>query len=69
MLLFRRETWEKVAVAFNDNGTVSFQQKKVFKFDSEQSVGDIEDMVVVPNIPMLVSLPSSVHGVCWRANH
>ncbi|KAE8749396.1 hypothetical protein FOCC_FOCC003910 [Frankliniella occidentalis] len=56
------ETWEKVAVAFNDNGTVSFQQKKVFRFDPEQSVGDIEDMVVVPNIPMLSATSQSKHA-------
>lgn len=41
---------------FNDNDTVTFQQQKIFKFDPDQSVGDEEDMVVVPNIPMLVSV-------------
>lgn len=56
------ETWEKVAVAFNDNGTVSFQQKKTFKFSPELSVGDVEDMVVVPNIPMLSATSQSKHA-------
>lgn len=49
------ERWEKVNLTFQENGTVTFQQQKIFKFDPEQSVGDVEDMVVVPNIPMLVS--------------
>lgn len=49
------ESWEKVNLKFNDNGTVTFQQQKIFKFDPDQSVGDESDMVVVPNIPMLVS--------------
>uniref|UniRef100_A0A161MPC6 Scavenger receptor class B member 1 n=1 Tax=Triatoma infestans TaxID=30076 RepID=A0A161MPC6_TRIIF len=47
------ERWEKVNLTFQENGTVTFQQQKIFKFDPEQSVGDVEDMVVVPNIPML----------------
>lgn len=51
-----RQTWEKVNLNFNDdNDTVTFQQQKLFRFDPDQSVGDEDDMVVVPNIPMLVS--------------
>jgi hypothetical protein len=44
-----------VNLKFNENGTVTFQQQKIFKFDPEKSVGDEGDMVVVPNVPMLVS--------------
>lgn len=50
-----REKWEKVNVKFNPNGTISYQQKKTFVFDPDQSVGSEDDMVVIPNIPMLVS--------------
>ena len=57
-----RQSWEKVALEFNDNGTVSFQQKKTFRFDAEASVGDVDDMVVVPNIPMLSATSQSKHA-------
>lgn len=50
-----RETWEKVNLTFHDNGTLTYNQQKVYKFDREQSAGSEDDVVVVPNIPMLVS--------------
>jgi len=50
-----RETWEKVNLTFHDNGTLTYNQQKVYRFDPEQSVGSEDDIVVVPNIPMLVS--------------
>lgn len=56
------ETWEKVNLTFNDNNTVSFNQRKVFMFDRNQSAGDEEDMVVVPNIPMLSATSQSKHA-------
>lgn len=52
-----RQTWEKVNLQFHDNGTLTFNQRKIFKFDAERSNGTEDDMVVIPNIPMLVSLP------------
>uniref|UniRef100_A0A224XN62 Scavenger receptor class B member 1 n=2 Tax=Triatominae TaxID=70999 RepID=A0A224XN62_9HEMI len=56
------ERWEKVNLTFQENGTVTFQQQKIFKFDPEQSVGEVEDMVVVPNIPMLSATSQSKHA-------
>lgn len=56
------ETWEKVNLSFNENGTVTFQQQKIFKFDPDQSAGDEEDVVVVPNIPMLSATSQSKHA-------
>uniref|UniRef100_A0A0A9Z111 Scavenger receptor class B member 1 n=1 Tax=Lygus hesperus TaxID=30085 RepID=A0A0A9Z111_LYGHE len=56
------EQWEKVNLTFNDNGTVSFQQRKTFVFDPDQSEGDENDMVVVPNIPMLSATSQSKHA-------
>lgn len=51
-----RETWEKVNLQFHENGTLTFNQRKTFKFDAENSAGSEDDMVVIPNIPMLVSI-------------
>lgn len=65
-----RQTWEKVNLNFNDdNDTVTFQQQKLFRFDPDQSVGDEDDMVVVPNIPMLVSTTVVVHTLSMLYRH
>lgn len=48
------ETWEKKNLRFHDNGTVTFNQEKIYVFNEEMSVGPEDDVVVVPNIPMLV---------------
>lgn len=53
-----REKWEKKNIKFHDNGTVSFNQEKIYHFDESQSVGSEDDVVVVPNIPMLVRNPT-----------
>lgn len=50
------EKWEKKNITFHENGTLSFNQEKIYYFDESQSVGSEDDVVVVPNIPMLVSL-------------
>lgn len=50
-----RETWEKVNLTWHDNGTLSYHQKKTYIFDDVNSAGSEDDVVVVPNIPMLVS--------------
>lgn len=47
---------------FNDNGTLSFNQEKIYMFDEEASVGPEEDVVVVPNIPMLSATSQSKHA-------
>lgn len=45
---------EKVNIVFHNNGTVSYQHKKILNFMPEMSKdGDIK--VMVPNIPLLVS--------------
>lgn len=56
------QTWEKVNLSFNENGTVTFQQQKIFKFDPDQSVGDEDDLVITPNIPMLSATSQSKHA-------
>jgi scavenger receptor class B protein 1 len=54
-LLFSRENMEKVNIVFHDNGTVTYQHKKILNFVPELSK-DSNLPVVVPNIPLLVSL-------------
>lgn len=57
-----REKWEKVNLQFHGNGTVSFQQRKVYHFDPEASAGSEDDLVIVPNIPMLSATSQSKHA-------
>ncbi|KAL1502465.1 hypothetical protein ABEB36_007602 [Hypothenemus hampei] len=47
-----REDMEKVNIKFHDNGTVSYQHKKILKFVPELSV-DRNHKITVPNIPLL----------------
>lgn len=47
-----KEDMEKVNIAFHDNGTVTYQHKKILNFMPEMSKnGDLR--VMVPNIPLL----------------
>lgn len=46
---------EKVNVMFHDNGTVTYQHNKILKFVPELSVGNKNEKLTVPNIPLLVS--------------
>lgn len=45
---------EKVNIVFHNNGTVSYQHKKILNFVPELSK-DKDLKVMVPNIPLLVS--------------
>ncbi|KAL6257646.1 hypothetical protein P5V15_011225 [Pogonomyrmex californicus] len=54
--------WEKVDIKFNDNGTVTYKVKKTFVFSPELSAGSEEDLVVVPNVPMLSATSQSKHA-------
>lgn len=40
---------------FNDNGTLTYQDKKTYEFSEELSVGNESDDVIVPNMPFIVS--------------
>lgn len=48
-----REDMEKVNIKFHDNGTVTYQHKKILQFVPEMSV-DKDQKLTVPNIPLLV---------------
>ena len=54
ILLLRREDMEKVNIVFHNNGTVTYQHKKILNFVPELSK-DAELRLYVPNIPLLVS--------------
>lgn len=51
---------EKVNVKFYDNGTLSFQHKKILKFVPELSL-DRNSKLIVPNIPLLVSISCALY--------
>lgn len=46
----------------NPNGTISFNQKRVYIFNEEMSTGSEDDVVIVPNIPMLSATSQSKHA-------
>ncbi|XP_074026812.1 epithelial membrane protein isoform X2 [Leptinotarsa decemlineata] len=56
------EKWEKKNIQFHENGTVSFNQQKIYTFDESLSAGSEDDIVVVPNIPMLSATSQSKHA-------
>jgi scavenger receptor class B protein 1 len=49
---------EKVNIEFHENGTMTFQHRKILEFAPELSVGDPRQPITVPNIPLLVSYAS-----------
>lgn len=48
-----KQKWRKENITFNPNGTVSYQQRKIWYFQRNESVGDDLDKVVSINVPML----------------
>ncbi|KAL7288548.1 hypothetical protein TKK_0017290 [Trichogramma kaykai] len=53
------QTWEKVNVKFNSNDTVTYNVKKKFVFSETLSGRSEEDVVIVPNVPMLSATTQS----------
>lgn len=49
-------------IVHNANGTISFNQRKTFIFSEELSNGSEDDVVIVPNIPMLSATSQSKHA-------
>lgn len=56
------QTWEKVNIKENPNGTISYNQKRVYIFNEDLSGGLEDDVVIVPNIPMLSATSQSKHA-------
>lgn len=53
---------EKVNIRFNNNGTVTYQHKKILEFMPELSViSNDEIKLTVPNIPLLVRFDYSIN--------
>lgn len=50
-----RMEWVKDNITFNDNGTVSFLEKIIFHFDSENSAGSEDDLVTTVNVPYVAT--------------
>lgn len=51
------EEWEKVNVTWLDDGAqVEYSQKKTYFFNRQQSVGDEEMVLTLPNVPMLTAI-------------
>ncbi|KAL7633573.1 UNVERIFIED_CONTAM: hypothetical protein RMT77_016106 [Armadillidium vulgare] len=51
-----REEWHKIDVKFHNNGTVTYQTKKLYFFDPENSVGPESDLITTLNIPVNVAV-------------
>ena len=52
-----REKWARVNVSWTSDGEeVSFATKKVYFFRPDLSIGLENDLMMLPNIPMIVSL-------------
>ncbi|XP_030749243.1 scavenger receptor class B member 1-like [Sitophilus oryzae] len=62
--VFFREDMEKVNIRFHDNGTVSYQHKKILRFVPELSV-DRTHKITVPNIPLLTLSTQSNNMGYW----
>ncbi|XP_020294753.1 scavenger receptor class B member 1 [Pseudomyrmex gracilis] len=54
--------WQKEDIKFNENGTVTYKVKKTFVFNETLSAGSEDDLVVVPNVPMLSATSQSKHA-------
>ena len=53
---FFREKWERINVSWTEDGEeVSFGTKKTYFFRADLSVGSEDDLMMLPNIPMIVS--------------
>lgn len=50
------EALEHVDVRFNDNDTMSFREKRTFTFLPELSNGSEDDVIVVPNLPLICAI-------------
>ncbi|KAF5284609.1 hypothetical protein FQA39_LY16967 [Lamprigera yunnana] len=56
------ESWERKNIQFNDNNTVTYNLQKIYIFSEELSAGSEDDVIVVPNIPMLSATSQSKHA-------
>ncbi|XP_043498614.1 scavenger receptor class B member 1 [Polistes fuscatus] len=57
-----KQRWEKADITFNGNDTISYKIRKTYVFTPELSVGSDDDLVVVPNVPMLSATSQSKYA-------
>ncbi|XP_014612664.1 PREDICTED: scavenger receptor class B member 1 [Polistes canadensis] len=57
-----KQRWEKANITFNGNDTISYRIRKTYVFTPELSVGSDDDLVVVPNVPMLSATSQSKYA-------
>ncbi|XP_039285487.1 lysosome membrane protein 2 [Nilaparvata lugens] len=61
------ERMERVNIKFHSNGTISYQEKRTYTFVRELSVGDLQDRVITPNIPLITAADFSRGSMLTRA--
>ena len=52
--LLTREVHERVNITNYPNGTMSFQQKRMWYFDEERTNGTLDDIITSLNVPLVV---------------
>lgn len=57
------ESWEKVNLSFNSNGTVTYSPTKTFFFNREASAGDESDLVQTLNVPLISAADQMKYAV------
>lgn len=61
---------EKVNIRFNNNGTVTYQHKKILEFMPELSIITNDEVkLTVPNIPLLVSFYQLINASPLNTNN
>lgn len=55
MILLDSESREKVNLTWNDNGTLTYRQRRSWHFAADQSNGSLDDLVTTINPVTLVS--------------
>ncbi|XP_034244002.1 scavenger receptor class B member 1-like isoform X2 [Thrips palmi] len=56
-----RETLERVNIRFHDNGTMSYSEKRTHVFEPTLSGGSEDDVVTVPNLPLIGAMARVVN--------
>lgn len=68
-----RSKWKKFNVKYNDNGTVSYRERKIYYFVREMSAGNESDLITSLNGPLAITLsllqkaPSAVRVIVTLA--
>lgn len=70
LFLLYREILHNINSTFNDNGTISYTQRRYIEFIRDLSIGDPHvDTIISPNIPLVVSETPSTSTQNKITNH